>query len=54
MKTFILFILSIVAVLFVMGSGGALMHGNIGFGRFVLQVAIGVIVEWFALKKMEI
>lgn len=52
MKKLILGFLCIAAVIFVVCSMCAWDKGNIGFGRLIIQAAIGVAVEWFALKNM--
>ena len=45
--------IAILALGFAVGSICACNAGNIGFIRCLLQVAISVCVEWFALKNME-
>ena len=53
MKTFILALISVVAVIFVIGSACAWSNGNISLIRFLIQAAIGVVAEWLALKNIE-
>lgn len=53
MKRIILAIVAILALVFVLGSVGAYDHGNIGFGQFILQVGIAILVEWFALSRFD-
>lgn len=52
MKKLILATLTILALIFAIGSTCAWSNGDIGFLRCVIQVAISVSIEWFALKKM--
>ena len=54
MKNFILMLVSIIAVIFVIGSACAWSEGGIGFGKFLIQIIIGVCAEWFSLKNMDI
>jgi hypothetical protein len=53
MKKLILAFASIIALVFVIGSVGALEHDNINMLQCVIQCAIGVGIEWFALSKIE-
>lgn len=45
--------LCVAAFIFVIGSVGALDNNSITFLQCAIQVAIGVTVEWFALKNMD-
>lgn len=54
MKKLILALVAFAALIFVIGSACAWSNGDIGFIRLLIQAAIGVGAEWFALKKMEI
>jgi uncharacterized membrane-anchored protein YjiN (DUF445 family) len=54
MKKLILALVAFAALVFVIGSACAWSNGDIGFIRLLIQAAIGVGAEWFALKKMEI
>ena len=53
MKKSTLIFLSVLALVFVIGSACAWSNGSIGFGQLCIQVAIGVAVEWFTLKEMN-
>ena len=53
MKTFILGLVSVAAIIFVIGSACAWDNGDIGFGQMFIQAAIGACAEWFALKNMN-
>lgn len=53
MKKLILGLLCVASLIFVIGSAGAWDNGNIGLAQMLIQVAIGVVVEWFALKAMN-
>lgn len=53
MKNFILILVSVAALIFVIGSASAWDNGNIGLGQMLIQVAIGVCAEWFALKNID-
>lgn len=52
MKHIISSIIVVLALVLIIGSVGAYELGNIGFGRCVLQCAVGAIVEWLILKNM--
>lgn len=54
MKKLILALLSVASLIFVIGSACAWDNGNIGIFQCIMQCAMGVCVEWFALKKMDI
>ena len=54
MKKLILVLVTFASAIFVIGSACAWSNGDIGFVRLLIQAAIGVGAEWFALKKMEI
>lgn len=54
MKKLILALVALAALIFIIGSACAWSNGDIGFIRLLIQAAIGVGAEWFALKKMEI
>lgn len=54
MKRFILITLAIITLIFAIGTLGAYDNGNIGFVQFLIQTAICVAVEWFALKKADL
>ena len=53
MKKLALMLLCIAAFILIIGSVGALDNGNIGFGQCFVQSAIGLAVEWFALKNIN-
>jgi hypothetical protein len=53
MKKLILATLAFIAFVFVLGSVGAYDNGSIGFLRLILQVGIGVLVEWFTLSHLD-
>lgn len=53
MKRIILALVSVLALIFAIGSVGAYDHGNIGFLQFLIQVGIAVGVEWFALSRLD-
>lgn len=53
MQKLIFGLLCVVAVIFIIGSACAWSNGNIGIGQMLIQVAIGLAVEWFALKNMD-
>ena len=53
MKKLILGLVSVLALIFVIGSACAWSDGGIGFGQMLIQAAIGVVVEWFALKGIN-
>ena len=53
MKNFILIGLSIIALIFAIGTVGAFDHNHIGFGQFIIQSAIAVVVEWLSLKNLD-
>ena len=53
MKNFILVNVGIAAIMFVIGSAGAWDNGSIGFSQMLIQVAIGIAIEWFALKNLD-
>lgn len=54
MKKFILALVSVAALIFVIGSACAWSNGNINILQCLIQCAIGIGAEWFALKKMKI
>ena len=54
MKNFILALVAFAALIFVIGSACAWCNKDIGLVQLLIQAAIGVGAEWFALKKMEI
>lgn len=53
MKKIILAVLAIIALFAVVGSASAYDNGNISLIRCLFQCAIGVAVEWFALKNLN-
>ena len=53
MKRIILALVSVLALIFAIGSVGAYDHGNIGFWQLIIQVGIAVGVEWFALSRLD-
>ena len=53
MKKLILIAATLIALVAIIGSIGAYDNGNISLIRCLLQVAISVSVECFALKNME-
>ena len=53
MKQLALAFLCVAALIFTVGSVGAWDNGNIGGLQGLIQVAIGIAVEWFALKKID-
>lgn len=53
MKRFILVTLTILAVIFAIGSIGAYDKDTIGFGQLIIQVGIAVLIEWFCLKNLD-
>jgi hypothetical protein len=53
MKKFILALVSVAALIFVIGSVGAWSNGNIGIIQGIIQMVIGVAAEWLALKNIE-
>ena len=46
-------IFAVLAIIFAIGTVGAYDCGNIGFGQFVIQMAIALVVEWIALKSLN-
>lgn len=53
MKNFILVGIAFIAFIFAVGSVGAYDNNTIGFGQFIIQVGIAILVEWFSLKKLD-
>ena len=53
MKNLILGAISIVALIFTIGSLGAFEQANIGFGQCLIQCAIGIGIEWLALSRIK-
>ena len=53
MKRIILALVSVLALIFAIGSVGAYDHGNICFWQLVIQVGIAVGAEWFALSRLD-
>lgn len=53
MKNFILILVCVAAVLFLVGSIGALECNHITTQRCLIQSAIAIIVEWIALKNID-
>lgn len=53
MKNFILIPVCVAAVLFLIGSIGALECNHITTQRCLIQSAIAIIVEWIALKNIK-
>ena len=54
MKKLILALVSVAALIFVIGSACAWSNGNISILQCLIQCAIGIGAEWLALKKMKI
>jgi hypothetical protein len=52
MKT-IRIVIFVLAFALVLGSVGALEVGNIGIGQCLLQVSIGTLVAWLALRNTK-
>ena len=52
MKRIILAIVTVLALVFALGSVGAYDHGNIGFLQFFIQVGIAILVTWLALSRL--
>lgn len=53
MKRIIFALVTILALIFALGSVGAYDHGNIGFLQFIVQVGIAILVEWYALTHLD-
>ena len=53
MKHIILALVSVLALIFAIGSVGAYDHSNIGFWQLIIQIGIAVGVEWFALSRLD-
>lgn len=53
MKNLILGLLCVASLVFIIGSVGAWDNGSIGFGRLLIQVAIGGIIEWISLSNID-
>ena len=53
MNRIILAIVTVLALVFAIGSVGAYDHSNIGFWQLIIQVGIAVGVEWFALSQLD-
>lgn len=53
MKKIILTIISVLALIFVIGSACAWGNGNIGFVQLLIQATAGVAVEYFTLKNIK-
>ena len=53
MKRIILALVSVLALIFAIGSVGAYDHNNIGFWQLIIQLGIAVGVEWFALSRLN-
>jgi hypothetical protein len=52
MKTIRIVIFAL-ALVFVLGSAGALEVGNISFGQCFLQSGLGALVMWLAVRKCK-
>ena len=53
MKRIILAIVSVLALIFAIGSVGAYDHSNIGSWQLLIHVGIAVGVDWFALSRLD-
>ena len=51
MKKLILVSLAILALIFAIGTVGAYDANTIGFGQFLIQEAIAIVVIWISLSK---
>ena len=49
----IILIITIIALVVIIGSLGAYEANNISFGRCILQSAIAIAIEWFCLEKLN-
>lgn len=52
MKKLIPLILIASALIFAVGSVGAYDNGTIGFGQFLIQAGISILVEWLSFKAL--
>lgn len=53
MKNIILVTISVVALIFTIGSLGAFEQDNIGLLQCLIQCIIGIGTEWIVLKKID-
>lgn len=53
MKTLAFGLLTVVALVLVIGTAGALENNTIGLFQAVIQGALAVGLGWFSIKKME-
>lgn len=53
MKNIALVSLTVIALIFAIGSIGAYDNNTIGFAQLIIQVGIAIAVEWICLKKLN-